>query len=123
LGALAAGRTGQFYHPLKQLPAHRAHEEAGATMEDYGGWARPAFYAQSGEGDEEAVRREAMAVRTGVGVYDASPLGKIRVAGRDAALFLDRVYVGTMSTLAAGRCRYGLMLRESGIVFDDGVVL
>jgi sarcosine oxidase subunit alpha len=123
LGALAAGRTGRFYHPLKQLPARRAHQEAGATMEDYGGWARPAWYPKSGEGEEAAVRREALAVRGAVGVYDASPLGKIRIVGRDAAEFLDRVYVGTMSTLTAGRCRYGLMLRESGIVFDDGVVL
>jgi sarcosine oxidase subunit alpha len=64
-----------------------------------------------------------MTVRRGIGVFDASPLGKIRVAGRDAAAFLDRVYAGTMSTLAVGRCRYGLMLHESGIVFDDGVVL
>ncbi|HEY1706964.1 MAG TPA: sarcosine oxidase subunit alpha family protein [Rhizomicrobium sp.] len=123
LGALAAGRTGRFYHPFQQLSAHRAHREATAAMEDYGGWLRPAFYPKPRETEETAVRREVLAVRRSVGVFDASPLGKLRVAGRDAAAFLDRIYVGMMSTLPVGRCRYDLMLYESGIVFDDGVVL
>ena len=54
-------------------------------MEDYGGWERPAFYPRPGETEEDAVRREVLAVRGAVGILDASPLGKIRVAGRDAA--------------------------------------
>ncbi len=123
LGALAGGRTGRFFHPLKRLPAHRAHEELHAAMEDYGGWERPAFYPRGVETEEDAVRREVLAVRGGVGIFDASPLGKIRVAGRDAAEFLDRVYINNVKMLRPGRCRYGIMLAEDGIVFDDGVLL
>ena len=123
LGALAGGRSGRFFHPLKRLPAHRAHEALCAVMEDYGGWERPAFYPRTGEHEEDAVRREVLAVRGGVSVLDASPLGKIRVAGRDAAEFLDRVYINNVKSLRPRRCRYGIMLNENGIVFDDGVLL
>ena len=68
----------------------------------------------------DAIRRETLAARNGVGLVDVSTLGKIEIAGPDAALFLDRVYSNTYSTLPIGRARYGLMLREDGIVFDDG---
>ncbi len=71
---------------------------------------------------ETAAQREAGAVRKGVGVLDGSPLGKIEVYGPDAALFLDLMYVGTMSTLTLGQARYGLLLNENGIVVDDGIV-
>ena len=122
-GTLAAGSTGRHFHPLKRLPAHRAHEELRATLEDYGGWERAAFYPLPRETEETAIRREALALRRGVGLFDASPLGKIRVAGRDAAVFLDRIYINNVKTLRSGHCRYGIMLKENGIVFDDGVLL
>ena len=61
-------------------------------------------------------------VRGAVGVCDVTTLGKIDVQGPDAAAFLDRVYANTISTLAVGRVRYGLMLREDGFVMDDGTV-
>jgi sarcosine oxidase subunit alpha len=66
--------------------------------------------------------REVNAVRTAVGVCDVSTLGKIDVQGADAAAFLDRIYANLISTLPIGRARYGLMLREDGIVMDDGTV-
>ena len=69
----------------------------------------------------DAVAREVAAARTGVGILDASTLGKIDIQGRDAAEFLNRVYTNAWSKLAIGRCRYGLMLGEDGMVFDDGV--
>jgi glycine cleavage system aminomethyltransferase T len=53
-------------------------------------------------------------------VTDVTTLGKIDVQGPDAAAFLDRIYTNTMSSLAVGRVRYGLMLREDGFVMDDG---
>jgi sarcosine oxidase subunit alpha len=68
------------------------------------------------------VQREAAGVRAGVGVFDASPLGKIEVTGPDAAKFLDRFYVNNVARLEDGRVRYGLMLNENGIVIDDGTV-
>jgi sarcosine oxidase subunit alpha len=108
--------------PLRLLPADAAHRALGASLEDYGGWLRPACYPHGGEDEAAAVAREAVSVRTGAGLFDASPLGKIEVKGPDAASFLDRICVGTVSTLKPGRCRYGLMLDEHGIVFDDGIV-
>ena len=69
-----------------------------------------------------AVARECRAVRSAVGIFDASTLGKIEVVGPDAAEFMNRLYVNAWNKLGVGRCRYGLMLREDGFIFDDGVV-
>jgi sarcosine oxidase subunit alpha len=68
-----------------------------------------------------AVRRECLAARDGVAVLDASTLGKIEVSGPDAGQFLDRIYINRWQNLAAGHCRYGVMCRDDGMVFDDGV--
>src|SRR5262249_61258384 len=57
----------------------------------------------------------------GVALFDASTLGKIEVAGPDAARFLDRIYINRWQNLAVGHCRYGIMCRDDGMVFDDGV--
>ncbi|MFN3945797.1 MAG: sarcosine oxidase subunit alpha family protein [Allosphingosinicella sp.] len=121
LGAMAGLRRGALLHPVRRLPAHARHLEAGASFEEYGGWSRPACYPRPGEGKEAAERREAAAVRQRVGLFDASPLGKIEVCGRDAGLFLDRIYANPMSSLKPGRLRYGLMLNELGVIIDDGV--
>jgi sarcosine oxidase subunit alpha len=121
IGAMAGRERGDFYRPRAKLPMHDRHAAAGALFEDFGGWQRPAAYPRAGEDLEAAARREAAHVRAAVGIFDGSPLGKIAVEGPDAATFLDRIYVGTMSTLAPGRLRYGLMLTEHGVVTDDGV--
>jgi sarcosine oxidase subunit alpha len=121
IGAMAGRERGDFYRPRATLPMHARHVAAGALFEDFGGWQRPAAYPRAGEDLEAAARREAAHVRAAVGIFDGSPLGKIMVEGPDAATFLDRIYVGTMSTLAPGRVRYGLMLTEHGVVTDDGV--
>ena len=122
IGAFAGRRTGNRFSPLRRLVAHDRHEGLNARMDEYGGWLRPAFYPRPGEDEAAAVKREVKAVRGGVGVFDASSLGKIEVFGPDAAAFLDRVYVNTMATLPPGRCRYGVMLDDNGVVFDDGVL-
>ncbi|MEQ8263873.1 2Fe-2S iron-sulfur cluster-binding protein [Pseudohaliea sp.] len=123
LGAFAGTELGELYSPFQRLPAHTAHVEAGARMEDYGSWQRPAFYPRDGEGEEDAIAREAMAVRTGVGILDYSPLGKLEVYGPDAREFLNRVYLNNITTLKVGAARYGLMLNEAGIVIDDGIMV
>jgi sarcosine oxidase, subunit alpha len=122
LGLLAGRRVGALYRPLKHLPAHAWHQVRGALFEQFGNWVRPAAYPRPGESLESAAQREAAAVRTGVGLLDGSPLGKIEVFGPDAAEFLDLMYVGTMSNLNPGQARYGLLLNENGIVADDGIV-
>jgi glycine cleavage system aminomethyltransferase T len=116
--ALAGGEVGAHYKPKRRLPLHDWHERAGATFVSTGLWLRPLVYAaEPGWGP---VLTEARAVRRSVGVTDVSTLGKIDVQGPDAARFLDFVYANTFSTLAVGRARYGIMLREDGMLFDDG---
>ena len=122
MGALAGRRVGSLYRPLKRLPAQAWHEERGAVFEEYGGWWRPAAYPRAGEAIEAAALREAAGTRKGAGIFDGSPLGKLELFGPDAARFLDLMYVGTLSTLAIGRARYGLLLNENGVLVDDGIV-
>lgn len=122
LSALAGGRTGARCKPLKHMPGEAWHASQGASMDEYGGWLRPAAYPARGETLETAARREALHVRSAVGLFDGSPLGKIEVYGPDAADFLDLMYAGTMSTLPVGGARYGLLLNENGVIVDDGIV-
>jgi sarcosine oxidase subunit alpha len=122
LGLLAGRRVGALYRPLKRLPAHEWHEAHGALFEQFGNWLRPAAYPKKGESLESAAQREAGAVRRHAGLFDGSPLGKLEIYGPDAAQFLDLMYVGTVSNLAQGQARYGLLLNENGIVVDDGIV-
>jgi sarcosine oxidase subunit alpha len=119
LGALAAERYGEV-KPERLTPMHDWHVENGATMYAAGLWHRPAIYGLAGETVEQAYVREAKTTREAAGIVDVSTLGKIAVQGPDAADFLDRVYTNMFSTLAVGKARYGLMLREDGIALDDG---
>ena len=121
-GALGGRQRDALFRPVRRLPLHDWHAAHGAVLEEYGGWMRPAYYLLPGEAPHAAEQREALAVRRGVGLFDGSPLGKIEVSGPDAAWFLDRFYCNTVSTLAVGKLRYGLMLNELGVVIDDGVV-
>ena len=116
--ALAGGEVRGHFKPKRRLPLHDWHERAGATFVNTGLWLRPLVYSQAAGWDP--VLDEARAVRRSVGITDVSTLGKIDVQGPDAARFLDFVYANTFSTLAIGRARYGLMLREDGLLFDDG---
>jgi sarcosine oxidase subunit alpha len=121
LSSLAGWRSGALFNPPRRLVLENVHRDAGASLREYGGWLRPAFY---GDGPEaEAVAREARRAREAVALFDGSPLGKIEVCGPEAAAFVDFVYYNAMATLPVGRCRYGLMLAESGVVFDDGVLM
>jgi sarcosine oxidase subunit alpha len=122
LGAIAGRQTGERYAPRRLMPTHEAHATLGAHWWEAGGWMRPACYPRRGESLAAAVRREALAVRTSSGIFDASPLGKIEVTGPDAARFLDAFYINNVRTLEPGRLRYGLMLNEAGVVIDDGTI-
>ncbi|RWB51133.1 MAG: sarcosine oxidase subunit alpha family protein, partial [Mesorhizobium sp.] len=119
IGSLAAERFGDL-RPERLTPMHDWHVANGATMYSAGLWYRPMIYGHPGETIEQAYVREARATRESAGIVDVSTLGKIAVQGPDAAEFLDRVYTNMFSTLAVGKARYGLMLREDGLAFDDG---
>ena len=120
-GAIAGANSGALFAPVRRTPMHSWHDAAGAVFEDVGAWKRPRYYPRAGETMRQAVDRECRAAREVVAMLDASTLGKIDVQGPDAGLFLDRIYTNRFSTLAIGRCRYGLMLNEHGMIFDDGV--
>jgi sarcosine oxidase subunit alpha len=122
LGALAGQRHGSLYAPRRQLPAHAEHRALFAELREYGGWERPAFYPQLREDAPRTIAREAEMVRKEAGLFDGSSLGKIEVQGPDAAAFLNLMYYNEVANLKPGRLRYVLLLRESGIVFDDGVI-
>ncbi len=115
------GRGAILNHPIRRTPMHDWHEAEGAPFLPNGLWLRAQCYPRRGEAAHDAIAREALIVRQGVGIVDVSTLGKIDIQGRDAMAFLDRIYMNGFSTLAVGKGRYGLMLREDGFLFDDGV--
>jgi len=123
IGALAGEHRGSHYRPVRRSPLHGWAEKHGAQFIEAGAWMRASHFPQGDEtGWKQACDRETLAVRAGVGISDASTLGKIDLSGKDAAKFLDLIYTGKMSTLAVGKARYGLMLREDGLLMDDGTV-
>jgi sarcosine oxidase subunit alpha len=121
-GALAGNARGDLFEPVRRTPLHGQAIALGAVFESVGAWQRARYFPRDGEDMHRAVARECRAVRSSVGIFDATTLGKIEVTGPDAAEFLDRIYTGSISRLAPGRCRYGLLLTEAGYVLDDGVV-
>ena len=122
MGAIAGEARGDLFQPIRKTPIHDWHEANGAHWEPVGHWRRPYAFPKEGESVKEAVKREVLATRNGVGLLDASTLGKLIVKGPDAGRFLDMLYTNMMSTLAVGKCRYGLMCSENGFLTDDGVV-
>jgi sarcosine oxidase subunit alpha len=120
LGAVTAREVGTDLAPLRLSPMHDWHVGVGANFVTVGLWLRTQYYARRGEAMMDAINREVLTVRNAVGIVDVSTLGKIEIQGRDAAQFLDRVYINRWTNLAVGRCRYGFMLREDGFILDDG---
>ncbi|WP_114812621.1 sarcosine oxidase subunit alpha family protein [Paraburkholderia kururiensis] len=122
-GLVAGRELGDLLDPIRKTCIHEWHVEHGAAFEDVGNWKRPWYYPKPGEDLHAAVARESLAVRQSVGILDASTLGKIDIQGPDAAKLLNWVYTNPWSKLEVGKCRYGLMLDENGMVFDDGVTV
>ncbi|HKU93720.1 MAG TPA: glycine cleavage T C-terminal barrel domain-containing protein, partial [Vineibacter sp.] len=121
LGALIGRDHGEALQPSRYTALHDWHAAHGAVFGQSGSWVRPQFYRRDGESDLDAVNREVTAVRRNVGLVDVATLGKLDIQGPDAAELLDRLYTNGWKKLAVGRSRYGIMLREDGMVFDDGV--
>lgn len=123
-GAIAGQRDGPVTLPWRHTPLTDWNKAQGAVMYEAGArWQRPGYFPREGESFQDSVNREARVVRDGVGVYDGSPLGTFELKGADVGRFLDHLYTNIMSSLAPGRGRYGLMLSDDGLIFDDGVVL
>lgn len=122
-GTLAGIELGDFFDPIRKTCLYDWHVAHGAVFEDVGNWKRARHYPRAGEDMDAAVARECLAVRHSVGILDYSTLGKIDVRGPDSATFLNRIYTNLWAKLQPGRCRYGLMLDENGMLLDDGVNL
>jgi heterotetrameric sarcosine oxidase alpha subunit len=122
LGAFPGIDGGAHLEPTRYSAMHDWHLAHGARFVNAGLWKRPHSYPRAEESADDAAFREARNVRANVGIVDVSTLGKIELQGKDVAEFLNRVYINRWDTLPVGRCRYGVMLRDDGIVFDDGTV-
>ena len=121
-GTIFNHSKGPLFDPTRRTPMHDSAAALGAVFEDVGQWKRAWYFPKAGEDMHAAVNRECKAVRTTAGIFDASTLGKIEVVGPDAAKFLNILYTNSWDKLGVGRCRYGIMLREDGFIYDDGVV-
>ncbi len=120
-GTIVGRNVGKFFEVVRKTSIHDWHVDNNAKFENVGQWKRPWYYPKNGETMHDAVQRESKAARDSAGILDASTLGKIDIQGTDASEFLNRVYTNAWSKLSIGKCRYGLMLNEDGMVYDDGV--
>ena len=120
IGAIVGREVGKHSKPTRKSPMHLWHEKNNAVFVDAGAWLRPRYYKKDNETLFDASKREATNVRKNVGVCDVTTLGKIDIKGPDTAELLNRVYTNAWLKLPVGKARYGVMLREDGIVMDDG---
>ena len=120
-GTIVGRNVGEYFDIFRKTPMHDWHIDNKAEFENVGQWKRAWYYPKNNEDMHQAVQRESKAARESAGILDASTLGKIDIQGTDASEFLNRVYTNAWSKLAIGKCRYGLMLNEDGMVYDDGV--
>ncbi|MEL7187095.1 MAG: sarcosine oxidase subunit alpha family protein [Pseudomonadota bacterium] len=121
-GTGAGENVGDLFDPVRTTAIHEAHVESGVPMEVVGQWHRPWYFPKAGEDLHASVARECLAVRNSLGIMDASTLGKIDARGPDVVTFLERIYTHNVSKMKVGRCAYGIMLGEDGMVMDDGVM-
>ncbi len=121
-GTIINHAKGKLFDVTRTTPIHSWAQEHGAVFEDVGNWKRTWYFPKPGEDMQAAVNRECAATRNAAGIFDASTLGKIEVVGPDAVKFMELMYTNPWQKLAVGRCRYGIMLREDGFIYDDGVV-
>ncbi|MDR7256709.1 sarcosine oxidase subunit alpha [Sphingomonas sp. BE270] len=122
LGALAGADGGGHAAPSRRLALYDRHQRLAPLWQPLGLWHRPRAYPVAGETLHQAAVREACAVRTVAGIVDISTLAKFAVVGPDAAALLESVCATGIAKLAVGRGRYTFMLREDGMVMDDGTV-
>ncbi|TIV14020.1 MAG: sarcosine oxidase subunit alpha, partial [Mesorhizobium sp.] len=121
-GSIVGHARGALFDPTRRTATHGWAARQGAVFEDVGHWKRAWYFPKAGEDMHAAVNRECVTVRKVGGLFDASTLGKIEVVGPDAAKFMELLYTNPWEKLETGRCRYGIMLREDGFIYDDGVV-
>ena len=120
IGALTGRNVGKHFRPLRVTPMHQWNIDHGAKMIDVGLYQRPWYYPKNNETLSDSYIRETTIVRKTVGICDVTSLGKIAIQGPDATEFINRIYTNPFAKLPIGKARYGIMLRDDGIVMDDG---
>ena len=121
-GTMVNHSRGELFDVTRRTPMHEGAVAKDAVFEDVGNWKRAWYFPQGGEDMHAAVNRECATTRKMAGMFDASTLGKIEVVGPDAVKFMNMMYTNPWDKLGVGRLRYGIMCREDGFIYDDGVV-
>ncbi len=99
---------------IRTPPLRAAHADEGARFTEFGGWEMPVQF--------DSITSEHATVRTAVGKFDVSHMGRIVVAGPDATTLMQRLTTNDVRALAPGEAQYAMITDEDGIVLDDTVV-
>src|ERR1017187_5282004 len=103
--------------PVRKTALNAVHRQMGAKMVDFNGWDMPVEYPPVG-----GLMKEHLAVRNGVGVFDVSHMGDIRIAGPQALAAVQHITMNDAAGMAIGQCRYSAMLYPQGTFVDDVIV-
>ena len=102
---------------VRKTALNGVHRAMGAKMVEFNGWDMPVEYPSSG-----GIIAEHMAVRTGVGIFDVSHMGDIRLSGPKALAAVQHVSMNDASRLAIGQVQYSALLYPQGTFVDDVLV-
>src|SRR5207244_13505986 len=95
---------------MQRTPLFTQHQQSGGKLVDFAGWEMPIQYG--------GVLEEYQAVRTAVGLFDVSHMGRVTVAGRDSLAFLQQVTTNTVAKLAVGDAHYSMVCNPAGGIKD-----
>jgi aminomethyltransferase len=104
---------------VRKTALNAVHRQMGAKMVDFNGWDMPVEYPAAIGG---SIINEHMAVRTGVGIFDVSHMGDIRLAGAQALAAVQHISMNDASRLAIGQAQYSALLYPQGTFVDDVIV-
>jgi aminomethyltransferase len=102
---------------IRKTALNAVHRQMGAKMVEFNGWDMPVEYPSSG-----GIMAEHNAVRTGVGIFDVSHMGDIRLAGPQALAAVQHISMNDASRLAVGQAQYSALLYPEGTFVDDVIV-
>jgi len=100
---------------MSLVPLHETHLSLGAKMGPFGGWNMPIEYSAG-------TVAEHTAVRNAVGIFDVSHMGKVRILGKGAYEFANKVFTNDLDRIKPGQAQYSMLCNESGGVIDDLIV-
>jgi aminomethyltransferase len=100
---------------MSEVTLHSTHLSLGAKMGPFGGWDMPIEYTAG-------TVAEHTAVRTSVGIFDVSHMGKVRILGTGAKLFANEVFANDIERIKPGQAQYSMLCNESGGIIDDLIV-